>query len=83
MLIAGLKKSGQILYFASQEMRDDKDVVLQAIDDKPIIVKYASKCLRNDLDVAVNVMKKNKKCFKFLEPEIQKNEQVQEIKNAE
>ena len=81
--MTGVQTCALPIYFASQEMRDDKDVVLQAIDDKPIIVKYASKCLRNDLDVAVNVMKKNKKCFKFLEPEIQKNEQVQEIKNAE
>ena len=64
-------------------MRDDKDVVMKAIENKPIIVKYASKRLRNDIDVGLTVMKKNKKCFKFLEPELQSNEQIQEIKNAE
>jgi len=79
LLLAGLEKSGQILYFASPEMRDDKDVVMKAIEDKPIIVKYASKRMRNDLDVGIKVMDKNKKCFKFLEPELQKNEKIQEI----
>ena len=64
-------------------MRDDKDVILKAIEDKPIIIKYASKRMRNDLDVGMSVMNKNKKCFKFLEPELQKNEKIQEIKNAE
>ena len=64
-------------------MRDDKDVILKAIEEKPIIVKYASKRLRSDIDVGIKVMNKNKKCFKFLEPELQKDEQIQEIKNAE
>ena len=81
--MAGLAVSGQILYFASKNMRDDKEVVMKAIENKPIIVKYASKRLRNDLDIGLEVMNKNKKCFKFLEPELQANEQIQEIKNAE
>ena len=64
-------------------MRDDKDVVMKAIENKPIIVKYASKRLRNDIDIGLEVMSKEKKCFMFLEPELQKNEKIQEIKNAE
>ena len=74
---------GQILYFASKELRDDKEVILKAIDNKPIIIKYASLNLRNDLDVGLAVMKKNKKCYEYLSEDLQKNEQILEIKNAE
>ncbi len=46
-------------------MRDDKDVILKAIADKPIIVKYASKRMRNDLDVGIQLMNKNKNVLNF------------------
>ena len=53
---------------------------MKAVENKPIIVKYASKRLRNDLDIGLLVMNKNKKCYSFLEPELQENEKIQEIK---
>ena len=46
-------------------------------------MKYASKRLRSDKDVGIAVMKKNKKCFSFLEPELQRDEDILNINNEE
>ena len=48
LLIAGLKITGQILYYADINMRDDEDVVLEAVRNKPVIIKYASLRLRKN-----------------------------------
>ena len=66
--MAGLKISGQILYFAAQDMRDDKEIVMQAVKNKPIIIKYASNRLREDKDVGMAAMKVSPKCYEFLGP---------------
>ena len=53
LLIAGLKVSGQILYYAEANMRDDEDVVLEAVKNKPIIIKYASLRLRENKKIGL------------------------------
>ena len=60
-MINAAKNDGQILYFASESLRDDKDVVLEAVKNKPIILKYASKRLRNDKQIAIEAVTKGKK----------------------
>jgi len=44
-------------------MRDDKEVVMEALKNKGIIVKYASKRLREDKDVAIEALKQDKKSY--------------------
>ena len=41
-MLESTKKDGQTLYFASEKLRDDEDVVKAAITNKGIIIKYAS-----------------------------------------
>ena len=74
--MAGLRNTGQILYFASPEMRDDKEVVLEAVKNKGIIVKYASTRLKNDFDVGFVAMAQNKKCYEFLGDDLKQNKQI-------
>ncbi len=81
--MAGLKVSGQILYFATQKLRDDKEVVTVAVSNKPIIVKYASKRLLSDLDIAKLVLSKDKKCYEFLDDSIKDNEEIINIMKEE
>ena len=47
-----VKNDGQILYYASHRLRDDRDVVLAAVTQKPLIYKYASLRLRGDKEIA-------------------------------
>lgn len=77
--MAGLKQTGQILYFALPEMRDDKEVVLEAVKNKGIIVKYASSRLKNDLDVGLTAMGQDKSCYQFLGESLKENDQIKEM----
>ena len=60
-------------------MRDDKDVVLEAVRNKGIIIKYASMRLREDKDIAIEALKQNKKCYEFLGENIKQNEEIKEF----
>ena len=80
-MLAGLKCTGQILYFATEQMRDDKEVVLEAVKNKGIIIKYASYRLKNDLDIATAAIMQNKKSYEFLGEDLKQNESILEILN--
>ena len=82
LLMAGLKISGQILYFSAPDMRDDKEVVKEAVINKPIIIKYASNRLREDKEIGLAAMNVNKNCYEFLGPNLKKDEEILNIKNC-
>ena len=62
-------------------MRNDKEVVMQAVSKKGIIVKYASYKLRCDKDIAIAALKQNKKSYEFFSEEIKQDEQIKEMLN--
>ena len=73
-------KSTVVLYFASKELRDDKDVVMQAVANKPIILKYASFRLRDDKDIAITAVKKGKnKVIEYISPRLRTDEDIKAI----
>lgn len=76
MLISGLKITGQILYYSIPEFRDDKEIVKLAVEDKPIIIKYASNRLKNDKELGLIAIEKDKSSFKFLGEELKKDEEI-------
>ena len=47
----------KLLYFASKEIRDDREIVKLAVENKGIIIKYASERLRNDKELAIIAVK--------------------------
>lgn len=63
-------------------MRADKDVVMEAVKNKGIIVKYASKKLKEDKDIAIEAIKQNKKAFEFLGENIKKDENILKLYNS-
>lgn len=80
MLLAASKVDGQALYFASQTLRDDKDVVLTAVTKKPIILKYASFRLRDDKDIALAAVGKAKnKVIEYISPRLREDEDIKAI----
>ena len=81
LLISGLKITGQILYYATMEMRDDKEVVKLAVENKPIILKYASNRLKSDKEIGIIAIKKDKSVFQFLGEELKVDEEILQIKN--
>ena len=66
---------------AYQELRNDKEVVLEAVKNKWLIIKYASKSLRSDKDIAMEVLKQNKEARIYLTDEILKDKDIDLILN--
>lgn len=62
-------------------MRADKEVVLAAISDKPIIIKFASDELKEDKEIGLIAMNKNKKCYEFLGPNLKQDQDILNILN--
>lgn len=80
MLLASCQSDGQALYFASKELRDDKNVVLAAVKNKPLILKYASLRLRQDKEVVLTALEKGKKKIAdFIVPELADDEDVKKM----
>lgn len=61
-------------------MRDDKEVVLEAVKQKGIIVKYASSRLRADKEIGIAAMTQDKSCFEFLGDTLKQDEDILKIK---
>ena len=75
---------GQVLYYASERLRDDKEVVLSAIENKPTILKYVSFRLRDDEDVAKYAIehasdKTKKEVYSYLSERLQNNDTIKNL----
>ena len=56
--------------------RDDKEVVKTAVQNKGLIVKYASLRLRSDKEIAKIAVTQDKRAFQFLSKELKNDEEV-------
>ena len=70
--------SDDIIYIGA----DDKEVVMLAATNKPIIIKFASGRLREDKEIGLSAMKSNKNCYEFLGPNLKQDEDILAIKNG-
>ena len=73
------KNYGQALYYASEELRNDKEVVRVAVENKGIIIKYASKTLIDDKELAEIAVKQNKQAFHFISDKSKKDEDIKKL----
>jgi len=64
------------LEYASKELRNDRQVVLEAIKQRGWVFKYASKELRNNKEVVLEAMKQNRWVLGFASLQLQ-----EELKN--
>ena len=69
------------MYYLSKELRDDEDVVLEAVKNKGLIVKYASKRLRSQKNIAIEAIKQDKRAYDFIVPELREDEEIKNIMN--
>ena len=53
MVLAAVKLIGDTLAFASDQMKEDKEVVLTAVEQNGMALKYASHELNDDKDVVM------------------------------
>ena len=55
--------------------------MLEAVRNKGLIVKYASKRLRSDKTIAMEAIKQDKRAFDFIVPSLRKDEEIKTIIN--
>ena len=54
-----MEKDGLSLKYASKRLRNDRDVVITAINENPLALEYASNNLKNDKIIIWNVVESN------------------------
>ena len=54
---------------------------MAAVKNKGLILKYASKRLRSDKNIAIEAIKQDKRAFDFIVPELRQDEDIQNIVN--
>ena len=71
--MTSVKEYGQTLYYASENLRDDEDVVKAAVQNKGLIIKFASLRLRSNKEIAEIAIKQDKRALQFLGKELKKD----------
>uniref|UniRef100_UPI00214941DC DUF4116 domain-containing protein n=1 Tax=Endozoicomonas sp. YOMI1 TaxID=2828739 RepID=UPI00214941DC len=64
------------LKYASQQVRNDKDVVLPTIKEHPKDLKYVSKALKDDKDVVIAAVTQNGEELEYASPALKDNHEV-------
>ena len=82
-MLEAVKIDGQELYYASEQLRDDKEVVLAAVSNKGLIFKYASKRLRADEEVARAAINNYKDAIEYISDEALKQKILEEQAQGE
>lgn len=72
-----LKQYGRALQFASEKLRNDKDVVLEAVKQDGRALRFASENLRNDKDVVLEAIKQDEWALQFASEELRNDKDVQ------
>ena len=65
--------------YASEELRDDREVVKTAVENKGIIIKYASKRLIDDKELAEIAVKQNKQAYHFISNKLKQDDDIKNI----
>lgn len=82
--LEAVKNDGWALYHASKELRDDKQLILEAIKyDAYTSLVFASERLRNDKEVVLEAVKENGHALYCASDELKDNEEIvlEAIKN--
>lgn len=67
IVLEAIKSDGDSIQFASKNMKDDKSLVLKAIKNgNPYIIDCFSSRLRNDKEIVIEALKKDKMAFCYI-----------------
>lgn len=71
-----LGQSGGVLAMLSSEYRDDKDLVLVAVENNGLALDYASDDLKNDLEVVLTAVTQNPDAIQFASEALQDDDEI-------
>ena len=67
---------GTFLSWASEELRNDKDIVMVAVTQNGEALEYASEELRNDKDIVMAAMEQNWRALRYASDELRNDREV-------
>ena len=76
VVLEAVKDKGEVLFWASVELRSDKEVALEAVKQNGYALQYASDELRNDKDVVIEAVKQHGYALQYASNELKNNKDV-------
>ena len=74
--LEAVKNDGQALYYASEELRNDKEVVLQAVKTYGRALEFASNELKNDRQIVLESVKNNGLSLKYASEQLKNDREI-------
>ena len=75
-----VKKNGFALQDASDELKNDKEIVLAAVNQNGIALRYASDELKKDKGIVMAAVNKNGDALQFASDELKKDKEIMSIR---
>ncbi|KAF0975367.1 hypothetical protein FDP41_005361 [Naegleria fowleri] len=76
IMLKVVKDFGFLLKFASEELKNDRDVVCTALKSDYTSLEFASLDLQNDIEIALEETKRNGYALKYVSPQLKKTKDV-------
>jgi predicted RNA-binding protein (virulence factor B family) len=74
--LKAVKQNGDSLQYASEELKNDKEVVLEAVKQYGRSLLYASEELKNDKEFVLEVVKQNGDSLEYASEELKNDKEV-------
>jgi vacuolar-type H+-ATPase subunit H len=75
-VLEAVKQHGHSLDYASEELKNDKEVVLEAVKQHGHSIYYASEELKNDKEVVLEAVKQNGSSLDYASEELKNDKEV-------
>ena len=82
-VLAILNHSVDSFNYASEELKSNRDFVLEAVNIKGIALKYVSTELKSDKEIVISAIKNNSSAFQFASPQLQGDKEIIALKEKE
>ena len=76
-------RNGLTLEFASEELRNDKEIVLKAVQNRGSALQYASDELKNDREIVLEAIKFDKEAIQYASEEMKNDPEIVEALKGE
>lgn len=82
-VLAILNHSVDSFNYASEELKSNRDFVLEAVNIKGSALKYVSKELKSDKEIVISAIKNNSSAFQFASPLLQGDKEIIDLKEKD
>ena len=78
-VLSKVKQNGYALYYASDELKNNEEIVKEAVKQKGLALKFASKRLQDDEEIVREAIKQDEWAFPYVSEKLKNNEEIVKI----